>query len=156
MAVQKLDRYETAVLLTLERKKVRAVINTGLQDARMGRGVLSFLKSKGPVNLSKRVVRSIFGLETLQATSIRLGSDDTNSYSVLCYVDERLPEFELVLGLRTLVCLGHRISVCGLESHERRIVEESVSTNNRKRERDEDEISFLDQKEAKRMREWFG
>lgn len=160
-----MNRIETAVLLTLEGKKVRAVINTGFQDARMGEGVLSFLQSKGPVNLTRRVTKSILGLETLKFTQIRLGPDTEHSYTVECCMDSRVPENELVLGMRTLKQLGYRITVCGSESHERNITTENrfhSQSKERKpdrhrevRDRHREEISFLDRKEAKRVREWF-
>lgn len=150
------SRYETAVLLNIEGKHVRAVINTGAQETRIGLGVLEFLKSKRAVNSAKRIITTDTGIETLQATEVRMG-DPEHLYEVECFIDPRTPKFEIIIGLRALVRLGYRITVCGHESRQRKVSNER-STRACHREspkaREDDEISFLDENEARRIREW--
>lgn len=149
-------RFETAVLLNVEGKHVRAVVNTGSQETRIGLGVLEFLKSKRAVNLAKRIITTERGIETLQATDVRMG-DQKHLYAVECFVDGRIPKFEMILGFRGLVRLGYRVSVCGQEGRQRQktsVRRGDEISEQRSRVRDDDEISFLDENEAKRIREW--
>lgn len=150
------SRFETAVLLNVEGKHVRAVVDTGVQETRIGLGVLEYLKSKRAVNLAKRIITTRQGIETLQATEVRMG-DRRHSYEVESFVDRRIPRCEVILGFRGLMKLGYRVTVCGQEGRQRQKSNprdaEEIS-DKRPRERDDDEISFLDENEAKRIREW--
>lgn len=84
------DRYDTGVLLTVEGKKVRAVVNTDYQETRISQGVLEFLRKKRPLNLTKKVLHSAFGIETLHATTVTISLDRERHYALECYVDSRV------------------------------------------------------------------
>lgn len=62
----------------------------------------------------------------------------------------------MVLGFQALMKLGHRFTVAGLECHIRRHCEEYGNHRYeiKPKEREDDEISFLDEDEAKRINEW--
>lgn len=148
------DWFETAVLLNVEGRYVRAVINTMNQETRMGKGVLEYLRSKRVVNLAKQVVRTNSGIETLLGTDVRIG-DSRHLYTVRVFVDNRLPMFELMIGFHGLIRVGYRLTVCGLECRQRRRLKERLQeVNQNPKEREDDNISFLDENEAKRIREW--
>lgn len=155
--VQSHDNYESAVLLTVEMKKVRSVINTAAQESRMGTGVLAYLKTQRPVQGIKKVIRSAQGLETLQVVEVKMGADQRHQYAIDICVDNKIPKNEISLGFRALVRLGYRFSVCGLEGRQRRISTKknyNRSTEGGPKEREDDEISFLDEEEAHRIEEW--
>lgn len=148
--------YETAVLLNVEGRYVRTVINTINQETRMGEGVLEYLRSKRAVNLARQVVKTDYGVETLQGTDVRMG-DSRHSYIVRVIVDRNLPKFEMIIGFHGLIRLGYRLTVCGIESRQRRRPKERARESlppKKLKMREDDSISFLDENEAKRIREW--
>lgn len=148
------NRYDTGILLNVEGKRVRAVINTEYQETRISQGVLEFLKKKRPLNISKKVLHSVFGMETLSTLTITIHLDNDRQCKLDCYVDARVRRNEMVIGLIALMKLGHRFTVAGMESRLRRHHEEPHHNQESLRERDEDQISFLDEDEARRIEEW--
>lgn len=150
------DRFEEAILLTIEGKRVRAVINTGIQETRIGQGVMEYVRSKRSVNLAKRVIRSSYGLETLQVVTIFLNCMAGRELSVECYIDPGIRRNEMVIGMQTMMGLGYRITVAGFESRRRRQFgnQECRRTEEEINHRDDDLISFLDEDESRRIREW--
>lgn len=151
------QRFETAVLLNVEGKLVRAVVNTGVQETRIGSEVLEYLKSQRAVNGAKSVIKSVKGMETLFKTEVKIG-DKRHLYDLECFVDKSIPKCEMIIGFRALIKLGYRVTVCGQEGLQRqqRVCEEprkKISKEHR-REREDDEISFLDEEEKSRLEEW--
>lgn len=122
----------------------------------MGTGVLDHIKSQRNINVTRKVVRSAKGLEALDSLEVQMGADQHHLYSVECRVDSEVPKNEIVLGFRALVKLGYRFTVCGLEGRQRKkvSVKETQRPEGRLRYRDDDEISFLDESEARRIEEW--
>lgn len=144
------------MLLTVEGKRVRAIIDTRAQETRIGQGVLAYLQNKRPLNISKKVLRSNYGIETLQAVSITLNLVGGRDHTVECYIDPRVRKNEMVIGLHAMINLGYRITVAGSESRRRKQIEQSNSQHYEKefKPREDDEISFLDEDEGQRIREW--
>lgn len=148
------ERYESAVLLIVEGKKIRSVINTGMQETRIGLGVLEFLQSKKTLNLGRKVLRSIHGLETLQVTTTTITLPGNRNYQIECYVDSRIRKNEMMIGFQAMIKLGYRITIAGQEGRQRKQRDDSELLHQGLKQREDDEISFLDEEEARRINEW--
>lgn len=148
--------FEAAILLNIEGRRVRAVVNTGHQETRIGEGVLVFLQENRHVNLGRQMIRTPLGIETLRATVVHIGCGN-RMFPIECFVDNRVPSCEIILGFQAMITLGYKLYVGGLESRQRQKFKETnhdVNEPSKKRKLDE-EIIFLDHREAKRRNEWF-
>lgn len=168
---EKDDPREPCVLLTIHHKQIRAVINTDSQETRIGKNVLALIEKSEKVNPVKKLIKSAYGLELVYTFTVRAGVHGRHKSLIEVVIDQRIPQNEINLGMKALFQLGHRIMVAGQEARYRPVTRfirrrepkkdakktVSVPTAHRKREdsvSDDDKMSFLDEEEAKRIREW--
>lgn len=160
------DKFEAAVLVTVCKKRVRAVIRSGVQESRIGNGVFELINKNGRLNPKRKVIKTITGLELAQTVMINVSIKENQKYNIECVIDRKIPKNEMSLGLKAMVKLGFRISIAGQECRTRKITMKRTANNGMKRDRgvknkdnkeednDDDRISFLDEQEAKRIEEW--
>lgn len=135
----------------------------------MGLKVYALVKEKQEANPKKKVIKTAYGIELAQTILVAIGIHHDRTYSIEFIIDAKIPSNEMLLGMPTLKALGYRITIAGKETRERpaskRLVhlssKQNVECANARLPRDkinddsEDErISFLDEEEAKRIREW--
>lgn len=163
------DPVEPATLVTVHNKQVKAMVNTSAQESRMGMKVYSLVEARQKVNPRKKLIKTAYGIELVRTVVITIGVRANQKYPVEVVIDEKIPENEMSLGMPALKTLGYRITVAGRETRERPVVKRlSKGIVRREREHDsqksrlqqfesdneDDKISFLDEREAQRIREW--
>lgn len=162
---RKAEPVEPATLVVVHQKWVKAVVDTGSQESRMGSNVFNLVRAKQNVNPRKHLIKTVYGIESVRSVEVRIGIHQDRKYSVEFIIDSKIPANEIILGMPALKILGYRITIGGKETRERpasRILQlgegrpEEIPQRTAKsdQELEEDAISFLDEEEAKRIREW--
>lgn len=157
-------RYEVGSLLIVSGKLVKATINTGAQETRLGLGVFRWIKGRQNVVQRKKVVRSLGGIELAEVVTVAMGVRETTKEEIECILDNRVPSNEISLGLRALVRLGIQVRV---GDEDCRILRVTHQEPNKERRRStqfsnltylrDDRVrryDFLDQGESRRINEW--
>lgn len=160
---------EPATLVIVHQKHVKAVVNTNSQESRMGRKVYALVQEKQTVNPKKKLIKTAYGIELVRTVVMNIGVRSSQKYPLEIVIDEKIPENEMSLGMMALRTLGYRITISGRETRERpawKRLRKISSRSDRQRasrdtqqdreraDSDDDKISFLDEAEAKRIREW--
>lgn len=174
-------QYESVILISICGKHIKAVINPGVQTSRIGKGVVSLIEQFEKINPKRTIFKSNVGLELANTIIVEAGIRERQLYPIECIIDHRLPKNDMVLGMKAMVTFGYRITVAGREAMQREIevgnrrvspprprrrssTENPPSTSRRVRggeqnetrahSSDDDRMSFLDEEEATRIREW--
>lgn len=132
----------------------------------MGEQVYAFVRQNQEVNPKKKIIKTPFGIELVNTVVVNLGIHQDKTYPVELIVDAKIADKEIILGMTALKTLGYRITVAGKETRERpaarraaitkRGIKGKLRSSNQDYDshREDDRISFLDEEEARRIREW--
>lgn len=180
-------QYESIILVSICGKKIKAVINTGVQTSRIGLRVFRLIEEQTKVKPKRKIFKSQLGLELANTIVIDAGISDRRLYPMECIIDPKLPQNDMILGMKAMVTFGYRVSVAGKEAQQRLIVQRNkggrpqnqkrrnttgnISSTSKEFHRlpflkskhnqesdaqsnSDDCMSFLDEEEAVRIREW--
>lgn len=162
------DPIEPATLAIIHSKHIKAVVNTGSQHSRIGENVYAHVRRNQEVNPKKKLIKTSLGIELVYTVVVRVGIQQDRKYPIEFIVDTKIPASELMLGMTALKTLGYRITVAGQETRERPAAKKPEKPHPKKRvqrrpqpasakynsDSEQDRISFLDEDEARRIREW--
>lgn len=126
----------------------------------------ALVRQNQEVNPKKKLIKTGYGIELVHTVVVRIGIHHDRMYPIELVIDTKIPTYELVLGMPALKVLGYRITVAGQETRERPATKKVVRVVSKKKSERKlharvdstddvhDKISFLDEEEARRIREW--
>lgn len=160
-------QFEMEILLTIHNKHVRGVVNSGIQESRIGFGVLKLVQAHSTSVLRKKVIRTPYGIELAEMIMVNVRIQDSPVRKIECAVDSRMHPNELILGARALNEMNCHIKIEGVEVQKRKKVITRVGSLPFKRRsqnysklryahegRPREGIEFLDKREGQRARDW--
>lgn len=164
------NKIETSVLVTIQKKMIRAFINPMVQETTIGKQVAELIESKTRKQPRKTILRRCNSLRMVYCIEMELETPKSKKILLDGIIDHRVEEKVIVLGMQAIKALGFKFWIGGQLAKVRttRMIIRTPLKNKMKRgnqeandhrrleaeDKDEDEISFLDEEEAARIRDW--
>lgn len=155
------EKIETGIFVQICRKTVIARLNPSVQETYIGEAIANLVKIETGRNSKKLIIRPQGTCKMVYYMNFKMNTRATNEISVDGIIDPKLTEKGVVLGMRAIRDFGFKFFVGGQLAKVRTSVQAKCSEagrdktrNNAEEEMDEDRMSFLDEEEAKKIREW--
>lgn len=171
------EKVETCIFVKIYGKTVRAFLNPSVQETIICEAVATLVKAKTGKDSKKLILRSQGTVKMVYYVKVKMNTRAKNEITVDGIINPNLTEKVIILGMLAIKELGFKFFVGGQEakahirkcpvtaqkgsntrnaarSNRRRQREADDNRRNDEGDNDDDRMSFLDEEEARRIRDW--